>query len=160
VFTKFNLHPYYSSRISICQPGLVESCELCRYAQNNRGGIVFYDRFVYLCARKGVSPSKAAVDAGISKSLVTKWKTNKVDVPSPDVIKKLAKYFGLSVSEILGEETDKAPTTTGERFGSNDILDEVDIAFYGDFKELDENDKETVRDMVRIMRERRAKKQE
>jgi len=43
---------------------------------------------------------------------------------------------------------------------TKDVLEDVDIAFYGDYKELDEDDKETVRDMVRIMRERRAKKQE
>lgn len=136
--------------------GIVELRELCRYAQNNRGGIVFYDRFVYLCTQKGVSPSRAAIDAGISKSLVTKWKTNNIEVPSPDVIVKLSKYFGLPVSEFLGEETEKAPTESGER----DILDEIDIAFYGQYKELTEDDKETVRDMVRVMRERRAKKQE
>lgn len=41
-----------------------------------------------------------------------------------------------------------------------DVLDNVDLAFYGDYKELDEDDKETIRDMVRIMRERRAKRQE
>ena len=29
--------------------------------------------------------------------------------------------------------------------------------FYGDFKELDEEEKEAIRDMVRLMRERRAK---
>lgn len=52
--------------------------------------------------------------------------------------------------------TEKAPTCSGER----DILDEVDIAFYGEYKELTEDDKETVRDMVRVMRERRAKRQE
>ena len=45
-------------------------------------------------------------------------------------------------------------------FGERDILDEVDIAFYGEYRELTEDDKETVRDMVRVMRERRAKKQE
>ena len=41
-----------------------------------------------------------------------------------------------------------------------DVLDEVDIAFYGEYKELSEDDKDTIRDMVRVMRERRAKKQE
>lgn len=41
-----------------------------------------------------------------------------------------------------------------------DVLDEVDIAFYGEYKQLTEDDKDTIRDMVRIMRERRAKKQE
>ena len=45
----------------------------------------------------------------------------------------------------------------GER---KDVLDEVDIAFYNHFKELDEDQQETVRDMVKVMRERRSKKQE
>ncbi len=50
------------------------------------------------------------------------------------------------------EETEKAPTENGE----HDILDEVDIGFYQGFKDLDESDKEVLRDMVRVMRERRA----
>lgn len=68
---------------------------------------MFYDRFVYLCSQKGISPSRAAVEAGISKSLVTKWKTNNVQDPSPDVARKLAKYFNLSVSALLGEDEQK-----------------------------------------------------
>ena len=68
---------------------------------------MFYDRFVYLCKMKGVSPSRAAIEAGISKSLVTKWRTNNVQDPSPDVIRKLAKYFNMTVSEILGEDEQK-----------------------------------------------------
>ena len=56
--------------------------------------------------------SAAAVDAGLSKSLVTKWKVNKVDVPSPDVLKKLSVYFGMSVSELLDEDKKEKPTVT------------------------------------------------
>ena len=41
-----------------------------------RGDFVFYDRFLELCRRKGVVPTRAAVEAGISKSLVSKWKAN------------------------------------------------------------------------------------
>ena len=115
---------------------------------------MFYDRFVLLCKKKGVTPTRAALDAGISKSLVTKWKTNAAKDPSPDVIRKLASYFGISIAELLGEENKKAPTETGER----DILDEVDVAFYGDFKELNDDEKETVRDMVRLMRQRKEKR--
>lgn len=48
--------------------------------------------------------SAAAMEAGLSKSLVTKWKTNNVEVPSPDVLRKLSNYFGIPVSELLGEE--------------------------------------------------------
>lgn len=65
---------------------------------------MFYDKYAQLCKRRGVSMSAAAVAAGLSKSLVTKWKTNNVDVPSPDVLKKLSAYFNMPVSELLGEE--------------------------------------------------------
>ena len=65
---------------------------------------MFYDKFVYLCKQKDVSPSKAAMDAGISKSLVTKWRTNRVKTPSADVLDKLSSYFGVSVSELLSED--------------------------------------------------------
>jgi transcriptional regulator with XRE-family HTH domain len=82
----------------------VESCELCRYAQNYRGDIVFYDKFMQLCSMKKVSPSRAATEAGISKSLVTKWKTNRTQVPSPDILQKLSAYFFVPVSVLLSEE--------------------------------------------------------
>ena len=114
---------------------------------------MFYDKFVCLCKQKGISPSRAAIDAGISKSLVTKWKTNKIQDPSADIARKLALYFNISVAELLGEE--KMPTVSGER----DILDEIDVAFYGDYKELSEDDKETLRAMARVMRERRKNKE-
>ena len=68
---------------------------------------MFYDKFVSLCNQKQVSPSKAAIDAGISKSLVTKWKNNKVQVPSPEILQKLSAYFHVPVSALLDE---KMPT--------------------------------------------------
>ena len=68
---------------------------------------MFYDKYAQICKQRGISMSAAALEAGLSKSLVTKWKANKVDVPSPDVLKKLSAYFGLPVSELLGEEKDE-----------------------------------------------------
>ena len=73
---------------------------------------MFYDKYAQLCKRRGVSPSAAAVEAGVSKSLVTKWKTNKVDVPSPDVLKKLSAYFCVPVSELLEENDVKKEQPT------------------------------------------------
>ena len=73
---------------------------------------MFYDKYAQLCKRRGVSPSAAAVEAGLSKSLVTKWKTNKVDVPSPDVLKKLSAYFCVPVSELLEENDVKKEQPT------------------------------------------------
>lgn len=102
-------YPYCSSRNSLCQWVFVELSELCRYAQNNRGDIVFYDKFMYLCKQKGVAPSRAATDAGISRSLVTKWRTTNIKTPSPEVLEKLSKYFCVPISELLSEEEQKNP---------------------------------------------------
>ena len=80
---------------------------------------MFYDKYAQLCKRRGVSMSAAALEAGLSKSLVTKWKVNKVDVPSPDVLKKLSVYFGMPVSELLGEEEKEKPTAQGDGLTEN-----------------------------------------
>ena len=65
-----------------------------------------------------------------------------------ETAQKIAGYLGVSVARLLGQQETQ-----------QDILDQVDVAFYGDFKELDEEQKEAVRDMVRLMRQRRAAQQ-
>ena len=65
---------------------------------------MFYDKYAQICKQKGISKSAAAVAAGLSKSLVTKWKTNKVETPSPEVLEKLSAYFNIPISELLGED--------------------------------------------------------
>ena len=76
---------------------------------------MFYDTFVFLCKQKGLSPSKAAMDAGISKSLVTKWKTNGTEVPSPEVLKKLASYFGVTPDYLLGYDVQSQIDTLSQQ---------------------------------------------
>lgn len=62
----------------------------------------------------------------------------------PAVMKEAEQLLGLTKKSVSGE---------------TDILDDVDFAFYGEYKELTENEKETLRDMARVMRERRKKMQ-
>ena len=118
---------------------------------------MFYDKFVYLCEQKRVTPTRAAIDAGISKSLVTKWKSNSTQIPSPEILKKLSAYFNIPISELLDEGTKKEPTVSGELVVD---MSDVDVAFYGGYKELSEEDQKVIRDMVQLMRERRAKKED
>lgn len=83
---------------------------------------MFYDNFINLCKRKKIAPSKAAIDAGFSKSLVSKWKANPNTVPTVDVLKKISDYFGITVDELLGKE--KQPTE-GELHPANKKLMEL-----------------------------------
>ena len=87
------------------------------------GVIVFYDRFIELCQRKGVSPTRAALEAGISKSLVSKWKANASREPSPEVIRKLADYFELSPYEVVAAKTPSNENASPEDAELNEYLE-------------------------------------
>ena len=69
---------------------------------------MFYDKFVQICKSRGITPSRAAVEAGLSKSTVTKWKTTPNAEPTGAAIKKITEYFGITIAELMGE-TEKAP---------------------------------------------------
>ena len=110
------------------------------------------DRVKAICKERKIPISKLERDLGYANGYIGQLR--KGVFPS-DRLLEIAEYLSVSHTYILtGEENKKAPTETGER----DILDEVDIGFYNGYKELDESDKEVLRDMVRVMRERRANK--
>lgn len=113
---------------------------------------MFYDVFSSLCAQKGVSCKRAALEIGLSNSIAAKWKKTGA-TPNGETLAKIAEYFEVPIGLLLGEEAQKEkPTVSGE---PEIDMSDVDVAFYGDYKELSEDDQKTIRDMVRVMRERR-----
>ena len=113
-----------------------------------------YESILALCERDGIRPGRLCDELGISRGLMTDLKMGRKKGVNAETAQKIASFFGVSVGCLLGIE-DRA-SASGENMVN---LDRIDVAFYGEFKELSEEDKETVRDMVRIMRERRAGKQ-
>ncbi len=103
-----------------------------------------YESIESLCTQKGIRPGRLCNDLGISRGLITDLKMGRKKSVNAETAQKIAAYFGISVGQLLGHDPD------------GDILEQADIAFYGDFKELNEEEKNAVRDMVRLMRERRA----
>lgn len=67
---------------------------------------MFYDLFHELCVRKGVTPSKACLEIGLSRALAAKWKNTKA-TPSADTMSKISDYFGVSTDYLLGKEEQK-----------------------------------------------------
>ena len=110
-----------------------------------------YETIQQLCDRRGIRPGRLCDELGLSRGLMTDLKMGRKKSLSAQTAQAIASYFGVSVAYLLDKET--APA-------QSDVLDEVDVAFYGDFRELDDEQKEAVRDMVRIMRQRRAAKQQ
>ena len=112
-------------------------------------------RIQSLCAEKGIRPGRLCDELNLSRSLMTDLKMGRKKTVNAETAQKIAGYLGVSVGFLLGQ--DNANTAVGGNVA--DILDAVDLAFYGDYKELNDEEKETVRDMVRLMRERRAARQ-
>ncbi len=111
-----------------------------------------YEIILSLCQKKGIRPGHLCSELGLSRGLITDLKMGRKKGVNAQTAQKIASYFGVSVGYLLGQEDSQQ----AEHAGKADILDEVDVAFYGDFKELDNEQKEAVRDMVRLMRGRRA----
>lgn len=110
-----------------------------------------YESILSLCERDGIRPGRLCDELGISRGLMTDLKMGRKKGVNAETAQKIASFFGVSVGHLLGIEG------SGAVNDHNTVnLDQIDVAFYGDFKELSEEDKETVRDMVRIMRQRRA----
>ena len=104
-----------------------------------------YETIELLCQERNIRPGRLCADLGLSRGLMTDLKMGRKKGVNAETAQKIAAYFGVSVGYLLGQHEN-----------ASDILDQVDVAFYGDFKELDEEQKETIRDMVRVMRSRRV----
>ena len=109
-----------------------------------------YTRIESLCNEKGIRPGRLCDEMNLSRSLMTDLKMGRKKTVNAQTAQKIADFLGVSVAYLLGQSQQRS---------SQDILDQVDVAFYGEFKELNDEEKETVRDMVRLMRERRAVRQ-
>ena len=100
-----------------------------------------YETIEKLCAGKGIRPGRLCQELGLSRGLITDLKMGRKKSVSAETAQKIAAFFGVSVGYLLGQE---------------DPIAQVDVAFYGEFLELTEEQKATVRDMVHLMRARRA----
>lgn len=62
---------------------------------------MFYDMYLSLCNKAGKTPSGAALEMGLSKPTVNRWKNG--GGATDATIKKVADYFNVPVSDLTGE---------------------------------------------------------
>lgn len=67
---------------------------------------MFYDNYVRLCNSVHKSPSAVAIEIGIAKPTVYRWKSG--SIPNHATAVKVADYFGVPVSELTGEQKEQA----------------------------------------------------
>lgn len=104
---------------------------------------IFFTRFQNLCRRNGTTVNAVGRIVGASSGSITAWKQG--TEPRPSMVLKIADYFGVTSDYLLG--LDEKPA---------DVLDQVDVAWYGQFQELTDEQKDIIRDMVAVMRKRKG----
>ena len=114
---------------------------------------MFYDLYCKLCDERGVTPTRAAVELGMSKGTPTTWKRMGT-TPQAAQLTRLAEYFGVTVDYLLtGDETKKAPASSG---GVTD--DDIKAALFGGAGDVTDEMWDEVRRFAAYVRAREAEK--
>ena len=142
--------------------------------------IVFYDLYLELCKEKNISPTRAAIELGISKATPTTWKKRGL-TPQGETLNKIANYFGVTTDYLLGNvtepffyldnerilreinsygnEDEKALTPGGERQVSDD---DIRAAFFGGADDLSAEEMDAMwndaKDYIQYKLEQRRRK--
>lgn len=86
---------------------------------------LFYSNYIALCNRIGKAPSAVAEENGFKRSVVTRW--SKGAVPRQANIQKLADYFDVPVSELVGEQKESpGPEAEGVSEAKKALFELVD----------------------------------
>lgn len=74
----------------------------------------FYEKYLMLCDKNKKTPSGAALEMGLSKTTVNRWK-NGGGITDATIL-KVASYFGIPKEELKGEDPaqKERPSTAGE----------------------------------------------
>lgn len=99
--------------------------------------MAFYQRFIKLCNDTGISPSRAALNAGLSKTSVNGWKRGQT--PTDKNIAKLAEVFNVPVS-YFDEKEEKLPVDTDKELSSK----YSDWQILAAYEKADDNVKEAI----------------
>lgn len=72
---------------------------------------ILYDRIHALCVSKSVKDGTMCREAGLPRSTLQELKMGRTESMSLKNLQKIADYFGISVSELTGEEQKEKPGT-------------------------------------------------
>lgn len=105
------------------------------------------NRLRELRRRTGLTQVDLANELNISQSALSTYETGRINIDN-DTLVKMARYFNVSVDELLGIDN---PTSETES------LSEIDYALTGEIRALSEAEKQDVLDYVRFKRSQRQK---
>ncbi len=105
---------------------------------------LFVQNIKKYCALRGVRPTVACRESGVSSSFISNIK-GKGQVPSVEKVQLLAQYLGVTVSDLLGEDTTGQPKFPEQpylvrRYNSLSKKAQEEVMAFIEFKALQEAD--------------------
>lgn len=84
----------------------------------------FIENLAYYSYEKKLTINQMAELLGVSQSTISMWRTGKA-FPRIDVLEKLAEYFGITVSELLSDNSNSndEPTTIAAHFDGDEYTE-------------------------------------
>ena len=109
------------------------------------------DTIKRLCKEKKTTIAAIERACGFGNGSIRKWDSAS---PAYDRIKAVADFLEVPVSELTGEQKEKAPAESSERMSD----DELKFALWGDSTEMDDADLDDVKRYAAFIRERKKGK--
>ena len=73
---------------------------------------MFWRNFIKLCAEAGKSPTRVALDLGLSSGTASNWKRGAI--PQERILNRIADYFGVPVEDLTAEAPEPMSLTHDE----------------------------------------------
>ena len=73
-----------------------------------------YENIKLYCTENGTNPSRLCTELGLSKSMMSDLKAGRKKSLATETLRKIADHLGVTVSDLLGEETKKEPVSMGD----------------------------------------------
>jgi len=81
-------------------------------SQGTKGGnSMFWNRFFFLCVESYKTPGRVVYDLGFPGSTIARFRQG--EIPSKENLRKIADYFGESVSYLIGDSDERSPEGEG-----------------------------------------------
>lgn len=107
---------------------------------------MIYDNFLKLCNDIGKTPSAAALDMGLSKTTVNRWK-NGGGVTDATAL-KIANYFGITVEELKTGIKKEPSVPKDEELDKNDAVSNLRDDFANHFPDASVHDVSVLMDAI------------
>lgn len=135
---------------------------------------MFGEKIRYLREKKGLTQQELANAIGISKSAIANYECGLRKPKKDNTWIKIANFFGVTVDYLMGIEKDTSPdsphviaadtiTTDGEPIvihshKTENPIDEVDFALYGEIKDLTPAEKSDIISYIQFKKSQRNNK--